>query len=349
MSLAFTTMSAAGARSHAYEKQLDVPTGLSFVGRSTSHRCGFLRVSTTEGAPQRVVGPPTVSSVPLPLGTTPPYDLDDVVGVGIHTAGTARITTDDRALLCGPGDVFVLDMTRPYAVSELDDFRLHLFRFPRVVLGLPLARTDVLWGVHPRTGDGVVPLLAPLLETLADSVASYARPVAHRLAGTVTDLLGTLSSELADFPRPGTEATGDSAPRAVAPHADAPHGDAVRRAMARRIRHHVNENLGDRTLSPETIAAHHHVSVRYLHKVFAHEGTTLSRWIQQRRLEECRRELGATGHTSVSVSAVAKRWGFVNSAHFSRRFRAVYGISPREWHRVRSGDQVPSTVPTTPS
>ncbi|MER5967584.1 helix-turn-helix domain-containing protein [Streptomyces sp. NPDC002057] len=327
---ASTTVPVADHRSHPRE-ELHLPTGLSFSGRSTSHRWGVLRVTTTEGAPQRLVGPSSVLPTPRPASrTTLPYeagDADDVVGVGIHTAGTARITTHGRTLPCAPGDVLVLDMAAPFAVTELDDFRLHLLRFPRGFLGLPAARADVLWGVHPRTGEGVVPLLAPLLTTVADLVTTSPGPVAHGLAGTVADLLGTLSAELTAPPPTGTGETGHHAA-----HLD----------MAHRIRVFVNQNLGDRSLRPETIAAHHHVSVRHVHKVFVHEGTTLSRWIQRRRLEECRRELGRTGVPSVSVSAVARRWGFTSSAHFSRCFRAVYGISPSDWHRLRCGDHDPA-------
>lgn len=323
MSPAFTTLSVSDRWSHRRE-EFDVPTGLAFSGRSTYRRCGILRVSTTEGAPQRLSGPRSVPSPQRPAGRASlAYDPDDVIGVGIHTAGTARITTHGRTLPCAPGDVFVLDLSRPFTVTELDDFRVHLFGFPRGVLGLPDGRTDVLWGVHPRTGDGVVALLAPLLETIAGTVTAYPSTVAFRLAGTVADLLGTLSSELTASAGTGADATNDNAG-----HVD----------MARRIRAFVNQNLGDRSLRPEMIAAHHHVSVRHLHKVFVHEGTTLSRWIQQRRLEECRRELGRTGVALVSVSAVAKRWGFANSGHFSRQFRAVYGISPSDWHRLRSGE-----------
>ncbi len=35
-----------------------------------------------------------------------------------------------------------------------------------------------------------------------------------------------------------------------------------------------------------------------------------------------------------AVAAVAQRWGFVSPAHFSRAFRAFYGMSPREWQNL---------------
>jgi AraC-like DNA-binding protein len=52
------------------------------------------------------------------------------------------------------------------------------------------------------------------------------------------------------------------------------------------------------------------------------------------RLEGARREISR--NESVGIAAVARRWGFTDATHFGRRFRAAYGISPREWRQVRS-------------
>ncbi|WP_189145366.1 hypothetical protein [Streptomyces lacrimifluminis] len=38
-------------------------------------------------------------------------------------------------------------------------------------------------------------------------------------------------------------------------------------------------------------AACHHISVRYLHRLFPPQGITVSAWIRQRRPERCRRDL----------------------------------------------------------
>ena len=32
-----------------------------------------------------------------------------------------------------------------------------------------------------------------------------------------------------------------------------------------------------------------------------------------------------------SISTIAARWGLADSSHFSRLFRATYGMSPREF------------------
>ncbi|MFF2351060.1 helix-turn-helix domain-containing protein [Kitasatospora sp. NPDC058115] len=83
--------------------------------------------------------------------------------------------------------------------------------------------------------------------------------------------------------------------------------------------------------------------MRYLHKLFEREGLTVRRWIQQRRLEQCRRALGGRQERGSSIAAVAHHWGFANASHFSRSFKAAYGLSPREWRDSES--RTPAQLP----
>lgn len=73
-------------------------------------------------------------------------------------------------------------------------------------------------------------------------------------------------------------------------------GDAVPRDsrqhdLLTRIHAFIEERLSDPALSPATIAAAHHVSLRYLHKLFESLEATVAGWIRRRRLERCRRDL----------------------------------------------------------
>jgi AraC-like DNA-binding protein len=109
---------------------------------------------------------------------------------------------------------------------------------------------------------------------------------------------------------------------------DAPVEDAAHRALVRRVKRFILNNLARPELSPQLIAVEHRISVRYLHKLFAGEPTTLSRWILRARLERCRRDL-ITARAPVAV--IAHRWGFTSAARFSRVFGAAFGVSPREF------------------
>lgn len=100
----------------------------------------------------------------------------------------------------------------------------------------------------------------------------------------------------------------------------------------------IEERLGDPSLSPAAIAAAHFISLRYLHRLFEGEQTTVADWIRRRRLERCRRDLLDPALRDRPVSAVAARWGLPSAAHFSRLFRAAHGVPPAEYRRMALDD-----------
>jgi AraC-like DNA-binding protein len=87
-------------------------------------------------------------------------------------------------------------------------------------------------------------------------------------------------------------------------------------------------------LSPGSIAASHHISLRLLHKLFEEQGTSVGRWIRERRLERCRRDLLDPALDDMPASAIAFTWGFADAAHFTRVFREAYGHPPGEYRRL---------------
>jgi AraC-like DNA-binding protein len=84
------------------------------------------------------------------------------------------------------------------------------------------------------------------------------------------------------------------------------------------------------------VAAAHHISVRYLHRLFDDEEYGVAGYIRRRRLERCRADLLDPSLAGRSVAATAGRWGFTNAAHFNRLFRKVYGVPPGEYRRAHT-------------
>jgi AraC-like DNA-binding protein len=105
----------------------------------------------------------------------------------------------------------------------------------------------------------------------------------------------------------------------------------------------IEANLGDPRLTPEEIARASFISTRYLHKLFASEGTSVCRCIRTSRLERCRRDLLDPSLTHQTILEIATRWGLPSPQHFSRLFRSAYGCSPSEYRRA-IGDLVPAPV-----
>jgi AraC-like DNA-binding protein len=82
------------------------------------------------------------------------------------------------------------------------------------------------------------------------------------------------------------------------------------------------------------IAAAHYISLRALYTLFETQQTSVAGWIRERRLERCRRDLADPALRERSVSAIAARRGLTDPAHFSRAFRAAYGLPPTEYRRA---------------
>ncbi|WP_371100274.1 helix-turn-helix domain-containing protein [Streptomyces sp. PU_AKi4] len=235
------------------------------------------------------------------------------VVVTLLDSGAGRLEQDGRVALLSAGDIFVHDMARPLRLSLPRPFRTKSLVLPRDVLSL--SEPDMAHVTARPLGPGTPlgGLLSPFLAGLVDGAGNCAPRTGELMARNVVDLLDVLADEV----------LGRTAE-------DAPGGN---RALLLRIRAFIDRHLADPGLTPQTIAEAHHISLRYLHKLFESEDATVGRWIQRRRLEACRRDL--TLHGNATIAAVAHRWGFTSAAHFSRVFRTAYGMAPREWRAAR--------------
>ncbi|HZC27223.1 MAG TPA: helix-turn-helix domain-containing protein [Actinopolymorphaceae bacterium] len=120
------------------------------------------------------------------------------------------------------------------------------------------------------------------------------------------------------------------------------------RVLLLRIQTFIAERLGDPELAPTTIATAHHISPRYLHRLFETTGTSVASWIRARRLEHCRRDLLDPSLSGRPAYAIGARWGLTNAAHFNRAFRTEYGVPPGEY-RLSRGCRDVESIASAPS
>ncbi|WP_051715789.1 helix-turn-helix domain-containing protein [Streptomyces bikiniensis] len=249
----------------------------------------------------------------------------DRIVLALQRAGVATLTQDGRNTALEPGGAAFVDPQRPFSLEQREDFRMLLLSLPSRVLGVPTAGLSRLTGLQIRREEGVAAALGiPFLDRLALVAEQVPPGVGETLAGNSVEWIALLADE----------ALGESGGT----------GGDSRRHLAQEIRAHIDQNLGDADLTPGRIAEAHHISVRYLHRLFEKEGTTIGRLIQQRRIEECARELVRRERASPTISAVARRWGFQNATHFSRAFKQVLGVSPRQWGLSRLPEAEPLVV-----
>jgi AraC-like DNA-binding protein len=162
---------------------------------------------------------------------------------------------------------------------------------------------------------GVGAVLVDFLSSLSAASPGYSAADEVRLSGVLTDLLTAWLAHTLD-------------------HTDALPVDARRRALLVQVQAFIRDHLGDPDLTPSAVAAAHHMSLRSLQRLFTEYGHTAAGWIRHRRLEGCRRDLADPRLLAQSVRAIATRWGYPRPAHFTRAFRAAYGISPSEYRSI---------------
>ncbi|WP_405914799.1 helix-turn-helix domain-containing protein [Streptomyces sp. NBC_00728] len=266
-----------------------------------SRRVGFMQVSTVTAGPQTLARRPRMIA----------RDGKETVTLTLMHRGIAERSQDGRDAAVHPGQFSLSDSRRPFDKALRQAFSLTSFHFPRSALGVSDLELRTVTATPFGQDEPLSALLAGHLKRLDGSAEAVAPTQADRLAMVTCDLLACLIQE-----RHGRLA---------------PQEPAAVQAMLLRIKEYVVRNLADPDLSLVEIASAHQVSLRYLHKLFETEGVTAARWIQQERLERCRKELARTTSHAPTVAVVAHSWGFASASHFSRVFRLAYGISPREY------------------
>lgn len=298
-------------------------------GRAPGGPADRLRISVLEAHGSHASGESGQSGDSVPPGRervcVPPWlsDSDDgeTVYVALHVHGATALTHNGTEVSLEPGDVVFCGAGTRACPRSGDAYRMTVLHVPRRLLAITEADLRRVTGTPLRGAEGVGALVSHLLSALVEKGVAHRSPSGSRLVANVVEFLATLVDErvVAERPAPADPGT----------------------QLAARIRNHIELHLTDVDLSPRSIARAHHISVRYLHKLFQDEGTTVSRLIRRRRLEACRRELGRSPHRRLTVAAVAQRWGFVSPSHFSRAFRDAYGMSPREWQTSVASEAAP--------
>jgi AraC-like DNA-binding protein len=233
-----------------------------FTGVLVSHPLGAVQLSSVGG------GPVTVDRDRTAIRRADP----EYYKLGLQVRGYCVVTQDGREAALTPGDFALYDTSRPYALSFDRDFQMLVVMFPRTLLRVKSRQAQELTARRISGRQGLGAIVAPFLLQLNAGLASQQVTASTELADAVLDLLGaTLSGQLHDS-------------------GDVPAG-TYRHALLLQIKAFIDARLGDPELTTSTIASAHHVSVRYLQKLFEAEGTTVTEWLRSRRLERCRRDL----------------------------------------------------------
>jgi AraC-like DNA-binding protein len=221
--------------------------------------------------------------------------------VSLHRSGSGSVEQYGRTARLVPGAAALYDASAPYTLSFPGQMSEIVLQLPReTISSVGHAFEDLTARVLHPSG----PLKA--LVALAGAVDPGEREGSAASDGAVAESLASLLR----------------AALTSEPPSEAPPVEAELLALALRL--HVDEHAADPHLTPESLAAEFHISLRYAQKLFSRDGDAPASYIRLRRLELAQRHLRAGS----SVSEAAYRSGFLDVDTFSRAFKREFGIAP---------------------
>jgi AraC-like DNA-binding protein len=246
-----------------------------------------------------------VQRVDVAAGGTVP----ERISVAVNTRGTA-LSTSRQVEYAGRG-LRLLDTSADFEIRFAGDSQAVAYEIDTVAAGLDVDSV--------RRACGRVEA-SPVRDLVRRHVLGMVRPLETMDAASAIALGGAT----ADIVR--------SLVLSVSPR-DADRRRAAAESLRARVEDFVLAHLHDPSLTPASLAAAHHVSLRQLYLVLSDTGRTPAEWIMQLRLERAGEALRGTSDT---VSTVAQRCGFKDHSHFTRRFKNAYGVTPTEFARQRT-------------
>ena len=109
---------------------------------------------------------------------------------------------------------------------------------------------------------------------------------------------------------------------------------AVRAARLATIRADVMTNLGQERLSARSIAHHHGVTDRYVHRLFEEIGETFGAFVERTRMERAFALLTNPANAAMRISEIALSVGYSEHSTFNRAFRRYFGDTPRAVRKI---------------
>jgi AraC-like DNA-binding protein len=240
--------------------------------------------------------------------------------VGLILRGRQGIVQERREASLTAGDLVVYSTSRPYETvveSHQVTAASVVVQIPRAMVSLAPDQVDRALATRMPGQEGIGHLLAGFLTRLATDTRLYRPADGQRLAGVLADLITAWLAHHTDAE--------DRTPAETRQH--------VRYLQ---IQSFIHRHLDDSALSPATVAAAHHISLRTLHRLFHHHahGATVASYITRQRLTRARRDLADPHLATWPVQAIALRWGFQRPADFARAFRTAYGTTPTAYRHA---------------
>ena len=225
-------------------------------------------------------------------------------------SGQAHTRCGKRDLLLGPGDIVFYNHAQEY-YSEVSEFRMMALMIARDQVP-PLFLSPAVHGAVLPAASAGAQLLFGTLETLFETAdgltlaeADAAVDAAFTMAGGALQAVLTRAGEQFSYGDPMMD-----------------------KALA-----FIDRHITDPNLTPAGFEAHLAVSRSSLYRLFEPHGG-VGAVVLRRRLDRSMKAMLTTVNSGLSLRKIAADYGFRGETHFSRAFRARFGITPRAFNEL---------------
>lgn len=234
---------------------------------------------------------------------------DGLYGVLAVRKGRERVRQGEVTCALGPGDLMIWDAAHPIDFEVIDVLeKCTLFIAKDQLKSIAGTARLPVGRLNSRRGFGAL----------------------------LFDRMDRASELIDDFETIGGERLGLALAQDLLNVVGAPPANTVvsaRQALRARALRTIEARFQDYALTPTSLAEEIGVSVRTLHMAFEDLEDTVAGRIRECRLRAVKSDLEKPELRHCSITQICFAAGFTSSAHFSRCFRARYGLSPRSYRR----------------
>lgn len=239
---------------------------------------------------------------------------NDAIKVIVPLSGAISVSQGGNEAQVRAGQFYVVDPEKPYQESITEDLTfiwLHVSRgsFAEQIGRIEAVTATALGNESPyaRLSMNYVLSLSKVWDDIAADAGVHANSVA-------LDLLAMALWERTQQVRLPTS--------------------VHRTAQFQRAKSFIDEHLADPSLTLAGVAAALGVSTLHVRELLAESGVSYRRYVLEQRLARCASDLADPRMAHRTVTDIGYSWAFFDSAHFSKAFKAAYGMPPRDYRSI---------------
>ncbi len=212
-----------------------------------------------------------------------------------------------------PGDSILVDSFYPFKLNFPNKFECISIKIPRILLFPKLADVKRICTSKMRGSSH-----------LSQAIFHYMHYILNGLANDSPEVISTKTEMFLNLIATSGSSLNQENHSILSP---------LNAQKLMRIKKFVYQNF-DSDLTPIIVAHQFNISVNYLHKIFAQDGTTFGEHLRKTRLTNARKLLLSTESYNLTILEIAFQTGFKDLSHFNKAFKQMFGLPPGKYRKL---------------